>query len=89
MMAWMPPNLDPSRTTALPPSTPSCWGPAPFSFWWKVSSETNQDFLKFIGPEGEVRLSGEVDWQFRSYHLPPGARDLQLGLFQGREYFHG
>jgi hypothetical protein len=48
-------------------------GPGTISFWWKVSSETNLDMLKFFGPEGEVRISGEVDWQFRSYKLPPGS----------------
>ncbi|MDB6031439.1 MAG: hypothetical protein JWM16_1777 [Verrucomicrobiales bacterium] len=53
------------------------FGPGTLSFWWKVSSETNLDMLKFFGPNGEeVRISGEVDWQYRSCQIPPGSNEV-------------
>jgi len=37
-------------------------------FWWKVSSEENYDFLQFyIDGELQHQISGEVDWQEKSY----------------------
>ncbi|HWI58759.1 MAG TPA: immunoglobulin domain-containing protein, partial [Bacillota bacterium] len=53
------------------------WGPSAVSFWWKVSSQTNGDYLKFFVPPGEqARLSGEVDWQWRSFLVPYGLQTL-------------
>ena len=41
-------------------------GPAAVSFWWKISSETNRYFLRFLIDGVEVtNISGEVDWQRR------------------------
>src|SRR4030095_7020787 len=38
-------------------------GPGSVAFWWKVSSETNNDRVMFLVGGNEVaRLSGEVDW---------------------------
>jgi hypothetical protein len=52
-------------------------GPGTLSFWWRVSSETNYDFMKFyIGTNEQARISGEVDWQQRSYACPPGQHTL-------------
>jgi len=53
-------------------------GPGTLSFWWKVSCETNLDMLKFFGPDGEVRISGETDWQYRSYHIAPAGYDYEV-----------
>jgi len=41
------------------------------SFWWKVSSQTNYDFLEFY-TNGALarRISGEVNWQSNYYKLP-------------------
>jgi hypothetical protein len=48
-------------------------GPGTLSFWWKVSSETNKDFLKFfVDGVQQTRISGEVDWQELSYTFPAG-----------------
>ena len=38
------------------------------TFWWKVSSEENYDFLQFyIDGELQHQISGEVDWQEKQY----------------------
>jgi len=46
-------------------------GPGALSFWWKVSSETNYDFLVFESPLVTNRISGEVDWQAKTVAIPP------------------
>ena len=52
-------------------------GPGVLSFWWKVSSEMNYDFLTFyIDTNEQARISGEVDWQPRVYSLSPGLHTL-------------
>ena len=42
-------------------------GPVTVSFWWKVSSETNWDYLRFyvnnVQQPGAIEISGDVDWQ--------------------------
>src|SRR5207237_9635680 len=53
-------------------------GPVTVSFWWKVSSETNNDILRFsVGGVEHARISGEVGWTFRSFDLDPGSQVLQ------------
>src|SRR5437867_3883230 len=53
-------------------------GPGTVSFWWKVSSETNNDILRFYLAGSEVaRISGEVDWQWRSFRVSSGSQALQ------------
>ena len=49
------------------------------SFWWKVSSEGGYDFLRFYfnGVEQPGRISGGVDWQPKSFELPPGTNVLR------------
>jgi len=46
-------------------------GPVNISFYWKVSSENNYDFLNFI-VNGVIisRISGEVGWTKYSYSFP-------------------
>lgn len=52
-------------------------GPGVVSFWCKVSSETNYDFLKFfIGTNELMRLSGEVNWQSKTFDVPAGLQTL-------------
>jgi uncharacterized delta-60 repeat protein len=54
------------------------FGPGPLSFWWKVSSETNYDYLEFYTNGVRVaRISGEVDWQLQQYNLGPGRITLR------------
>ena len=52
--------------------------PGTLTFWWKVSSETNFDYLEFsiVGVLTNV-ISGVVDWQFRSYDIPSGIQTLR------------
>ncbi len=52
-------------------------GPGAVSFWWKVSSQTNGDYLTFF-TNGvlAVRISGEQDWQFKTINLGSGAQTL-------------
>jgi alpha-tubulin suppressor-like RCC1 family protein len=53
-------------------------GPVAVSFWWKVSSETNHDFLSFsAGGVVLTNISGETDWQQCTLLLPPGNQILQ------------
>jgi Leucine-rich repeat (LRR) protein len=49
------------------------------TFWWKVSSEENYDFLKFYvnGVLQSNAISGEVDWQQQSFLLPVGTQTLR------------
>ncbi len=53
-------------------------GPGELSFWWKSSSETYYDFLEFyIDGIRRVRVSGEIDWQEKSYALDSGQHTLR------------
>ncbi|MEY2408331.1 MAG: hypothetical protein QOF48_1001, partial [Verrucomicrobiota bacterium] len=53
-------------------------GPGSISFWWKVSSESNNDFLKFfISGVQQTRISGEVEWQRQSFSIPAGSQVLK------------
>jgi hypothetical protein len=55
-------------------------GPGTLTFWWKVSSQTNADFLTFLATGGGVtntaQISGEVDWTQQTFFLPAGAQTL-------------
>jgi internalin A len=52
-------------------------GPGLLTFWWKVSSETNYDFLTFyIDTNKQTQISGEVDWREQVYGLSPGLHTL-------------
>jgi M6 family metalloprotease-like protein len=48
-------------------------GPGLFYFWWKVSSEDYFDPFEFyIDGEKRNTISGEVDWQQKTYIIEPG-----------------
>jgi probable HAF family extracellular repeat protein len=48
-------------------------GPATVSFYWKVSSEQNHDFLQFyVDDTLKDSISGNVDWQQKTYSIPAG-----------------
>jgi hypothetical protein len=52
-------------------------GAGTFSFYWKVSSETNYDFLEFyIDSVRQHFISGSVDWQQKSYTISSGSHTL-------------
>ncbi|MCF7837803.1 MAG: choice-of-anchor D domain-containing protein [Candidatus Marinimicrobia bacterium] len=76
-------GVDAARSGALTHSQQS-WmqttvtGPGVVSFWWRVSSEEDYDFLRFhIGGAEQQRISGTVDWQRRSFPVPAGTHTLQ------------
>jgi alpha-tubulin suppressor-like RCC1 family protein len=52
-------------------------GPAEISFWWKVSSQPNADYLGFyIDGDYQSRRSGESDWELQVYQLSEGRHFL-------------
>lgn len=53
-------------------------GPLVVRFRWKVSSESARDFLRFAidGPL-LAQISGEVDWQEKTFVVPPGTHTLR------------
>ena len=53
-------------------------GPGTVSFWWKVSSEEDCDYLRFqIEGVEQDNISGEVGWQQKSYPLAAGIHTLR------------
>lgn len=52
-------------------------GPGTLSFYWKVSSEPNFDYLRFyIDEVQQKKISGEVGWQQKTYSIDSGSHDL-------------
>ncbi len=52
-------------------------GPGTLTFWWKVSSELNYDFLRFflngVEQTGSLaRISGNIDWVRKTVNIPTG-----------------
>ncbi|MBA3043720.1 hypothetical protein FP804_01120, partial [archaeon] len=53
-------------------------GPGTFTFYWKVSSESNYDYLRFYIDETEqTKISGSVSWAQKSYSISSGSHTLQ------------
>ncbi|HTZ22100.1 MAG TPA: immunoglobulin domain-containing protein [Opitutaceae bacterium] len=54
-------------------------GPGTVSFWWKVSSEAGYDYLSFYidGILQSGQISGNVDWQQKTYTLTSGSHTLK------------
>ena len=54
-------------------------GPVALSFWWNVSSEAGQDFLRFYDGFGTplASLSGESGWQSFATNLSAGSHTLR------------
>lgn len=61
--------------------TTSITGPGCLSFWWKVSSETNFDFLTFTctgpGLTNQGAISGESGWLAQTVCIPEGVYNLK------------
>ena len=53
-------------------------GPAEVSFWWKVSSERQYDYLSVFLDDVilQHRISGEVDWEKRTIDIPSGLHSI-------------
>src|SRR6266446_5218650 len=53
-------------------------GPGTLTFWWKVSSEQDFDWLRFhLDGVLQAQISGEVNWQQRSLSIPTGSHTLK------------
>lgn len=52
-------------------------GPGTLSFWWSVSSETDNDYVSFsLDGVEQSRISGAVNWQPQIYYLTQGTHTL-------------
>jgi hypothetical protein len=53
-------------------------GPGTLTFWWKVSSQANADYLEFYR-DGSLlnRISGEVDWKLCAQSIPAGSHTVR------------
>lgn len=49
-------------------------GPGQLTFWWKVSSESSYDYLRFYinGVEQTGSISGNVNWTQKTFTIPSG-----------------
>jgi uncharacterized repeat protein (TIGR01451 family) len=53
-------------------------GPGMLTFWWKVSSEADFDYLRFaVDANVQASLAGEVNWQQRTHLISTGAHTLR------------
>ena len=79
-------DIGDSQRTGI--QTTSITGAGTLSFWWKVSSESGYDYLAFYidvvpGPSNYTfRISGNVDWQFKSILLGSGSHTLIWRYFK-------
>ena len=65
-------------------------GPGTASFFWKVSSETGYDFLSFsIDGTTEERISGEVDWNEKTFFIPEGEHLLSWNYKKDEGFSEG
>lgn len=56
----------------------SVTGPGTLTFWWKVSSEKDFDWLRFhIDGILQQQISSEINWQQRSFQIPQGSHTLR------------
>lgn len=62
-------------------------GPGTLTFWWKVSSESNYDFLKFdlngVEQTGSLaKISGNIDWVQKTVTIPSGTTTLRWTYYK-------
>jgi hypothetical protein len=65
-------------------------GPGELSFWWKSSSEADNDLLEFVSNETAIRhISGEVDWKNENIFIPAGTQILRWRYSKNHEIIAG
>jgi hypothetical protein len=65
-------------------------GPGTLSFYWKVSSEAGYDYLEFyIDGALQSEISGEVNWQQKSFSLASGSHTLVWSYSKDRSVSTG
>ena len=75
-------GVDAARSAALADGESSSFslevvGPIVVSFWWKVSSEADADFLSCeLDGFPQASISGEVGWEKRTFFVPAGPGTL-------------
>jgi hypothetical protein len=53
-------------------------GPGVLTFWWKVSSESCCDRLRFyVSGVEQTNIAGEINWQQRTLPIPSGSQTLE------------
>ncbi len=53
-------------------------GPGALTFWWKVSCESNYDWLEFSLDETILtQITGEIDWKAETFEIGNGAHTLK------------
>jgi hypothetical protein len=70
-------------------------GPFTLTFWWKVSSEENKDYLTFFIEDmwddviSADQITGEVDWTKETYSIPAGQHTLKWRYHKSPEDSEG
>jgi len=73
-------------------------GPGTLSFWWKVDSDATSldpnwpeyDYLEFLmDGESQSFITGQVDWNYRSFSIPEGSHTLQWQYVKDAQYNWG
>ena len=64
-------------------------GPGTLTFWWKVSSEADYDYLNFYGSGRYASISGESDWQQMSFKIDPGYQYLDWEYYKDGNVYDG
>lgn len=65
-------------------------GPGTISFWWKVSSESNFDFLQFfVGGQLVDQIAGEKNWAEIVVEVPTGTQTLEWIYFKDQSVSDG
>ena len=61
-----------------------------YTFWWKVSSEQDFDFLEFrVNGVTQANISGQVDWQLASIPVAAGTNVLQWRYYKDASFDFG
>ena len=79
-------GVDAARSGVIPDSSES-WiettvtGPGTLTYWWKVSSEEDCDYLRIYldGVDQGSGISGAVDWQEKSVVIDTGSHTIRWG----------
>ncbi|NLF56887.1 MAG: S8 family serine peptidase, partial [Candidatus Hydrogenedens sp.] len=65
-------------------------GPATVSFWWRVDSEEDYDFLEFhVDGEPQAAISGLLDWAQETHSLGEGVHTLEWVYSKDTYVFSG
>ena len=86
----MPPKAEISPTMSPLPSIPRCRVPELLQFYWRVSSESGFDYLRFFDNNDEKKkISGNVDWQEVNYNVSSGNHTLKWSYTKDLSIYDG